>query len=76
MVAADGQGLEAALATLPAPAAAGQQATAVSRAGLADAHGWPLARLPRPSPTSTTHWPTAVSGSTWTSSGTATRCTA
>ena len=44
-VAADGQVLEAALATLPTLAAAGQHASAVSRAGLADALGWPLHRL-------------------------------
>lgn len=44
-VAADAQVLEAALATLPRPAAAGQQTAAVSRAGLADVLGWPLPRL-------------------------------
>lgn len=44
-VAADGQVLEAALATLTAMAAAGQHASAVTRAGLADALGWPLHRL-------------------------------
>lgn len=44
-VATDGQVLEAALATLPRPAAAGEQTPAVSRAGLADALGWPLSRM-------------------------------